>query len=335
MTFTALIALCAFVMALVGSRIVITAMRQRRHNLGYDRLPDGAPGKPPYAIQDGGIALVFAVLICLAVMDLSYGVLLAMLALVVVLLLKKLLPVPWLVIMLLQILAIGVPLSNAPPTFGSFLIPWVDTLLTGAIWLWFMHMFASMDKLEGLCASALIWVCLGLALVASLAGQFPDAFTSHALVIAAASWGFLWWNKPPARIMMGEVGAIPLGYMLSYMLFTAYHSGYGYAAAILPAYIVLDHALSWVRRTWKNKPMRRDHGEYYYQLALKNGRSDKFVLRSILGISVILMFLASYLEIEHELALFNVLLAYLSVFMLLGFFANDKEKGNVKEGTDE
>ena len=41
----------------------------------------------------------------------------------------------------------------------------------------------------------------------------------YALVIAGVSLGFLWWNWPPARIFLGDVGSIPLGFLLAWLLF--------------------------------------------------------------------------------------------------------------------
>ncbi|MGE0755352.1 MAG: hypothetical protein AB7L92_09385 [Alphaproteobacteria bacterium] len=333
MTFTILVSLCAFMMALLGSRIIILAMRQRRLQLGYDRLPPDFPGAPPYSIQDGGIVVVFALLICVSVIDVRYSILLSMMLLLSVALLKKILPLPWFVQMLVQILAIAVPMSGfTQPTFNGVFPPWMDTLITGAIWLWFMHVFASMDRLEGLCISAMVCICMGLAVVVTLAGFFPDVLSGYSLVAVAAGCGFLWWNYPPAKIALGEVGSIPLGFFVGYLLFTAAATGYVYAALILPAYFVCDHLFAWVRRMWRSKLMQRDHDEYYYFLAISNGRSPRFVLRSIIGINLLTISLSTHAQIEQELASFHILLAYLSVMLLLGFFAH--EKPTAKEPSD-
>lgn len=326
MTFTITVSLCAFMLSLLGSRIIILAMRQRRSRLGYDRLPSGTLGAPPYSIQDGGIVLVFSILICLAAIDLRYSLLLSVLLLAAVTLLKKILPIPWLVQMLVQVLAIAVPLSGfMSPTFGGILPNWMDTLLTGALWLWFIHAFASMDRLEGLCASSMICVTMGLALVITIAGHFPDSLSSYSLVMMSAGCGFFWWNYPPAKITLGEVGSIPIGFLTAYLLIMAARAGYSSAVFLLPVYFVLDYTLSWIRSIWKNKLMIRGKEEYYYRRAMQNGRSKRFVVRSVTGMSLLAISLAAHAQFEPGLASFNLLLAYLSVFMLLGFFAHDTE----------
>lgn len=320
---TVIVSLCAFLLALLGSRIIILAMRQRRNQLGYDKLPPGTPGALPLSIQDGGIVVVFAALICLSVMDMRYAVLLSVLMLAAMSMLKKLLPVPWVVQMLVQILAISLPMSvYTEPTFGGLFAPWVDILITGALWLLFIQAFASMDGLDGLCASGMVSIGMGLAIIATLAGKFPDMLSNYSLITAAAACGFFWWNHPPAKISMGEVGTIPAGFLLAYLLFIAARQGYGYSALILPAYFIMDYGLSWLKRTWKSQPMKRSHSDYYYLLALKNGRRPRFVLRSVMGMNLLAIFLAAHAQIEPALALFHFFLAYLSVFMLLGFFVN-------------
>ena len=335
MTFTILVSFCAFLLSLLGTRIIILAMRQRRSQLGYDKLPLGVPGAPPYAIQNGGVVVTFAVLICMGVIDLRFGVLLSTLLLLSLALLKKILPVPWLVQVVMQIMAIAVTMSSvAEPTFGGVLAPWLDILITGALWLWFIHVFASMDRLDGLCSSALLSIGLGIALLSTIAGQFPDTLSSDSLIVLAAGFGFFWWNRTPAKISMGEVGTLPLGFLLGYLFFTAVHEGYGLSLLIIPAYFMSDHALSWVRRTWKNQPMVRDHNEYYYMLAQDNGRRPRFVLRSIIGINIIMVFLTSHAQIEPDLVAFHLLLAYISVFMLLGVFAHEKAEKTDESKTD-
>ncbi len=325
MTFHVFMALSAFLLSLLGTRIAILAMRNRRNRLGYEKLPPVAAFKTPTAIGGGGIVVVFAIIICLAVADIRYGILLSMFLLCAVSLLGNLIPIPWLVRMLVQIIAIAIPLSVLEaPTFGGILPPWVDTLATGALWLWFINMFNGMDDVDGLCATGMICLGFGLSLPTIIEGIFPNVLATYSLIVASAGCGFLWWNWSPAKITMGSAGCIPIGFLLGYLLLLAIHGGYGFAVIILPAYYVSDSAISWIRRTWADKPLQLSHTDHYYQRALHNGRKPKSIVRLVFGIHLLLIFLATYALIDPELQLFHISMAYLCVFMLLGFFAHTK-----------
>jgi phospho-N-acetylmuramoyl-pentapeptide-transferase len=82
------------------------------------------------------------------------------------------------------------------------------------------------DGLDGLAAGAAIIVLVAYVVigdwqyrndctVALFAGCYPVRDPLDAAVVAAtvagACFGFLWWNKPPARIFMGDTGSLALG----------------------------------------------------------------------------------------------------------------------------
>ncbi len=75
------------------------------------------------------------------------------------------------------------------------------------------------DGLDGLAAGSAIFVFSALMVIAFWAFRHPEVYrVNHALdlaVVAAAMVGacagFLWWNAPPARIFMGDTGALAIG----------------------------------------------------------------------------------------------------------------------------
>ena len=75
------------------------------------------------------------------------------------------------------------------------------------------------DGLDGLAAGSAIFVFSCLTVVGFWALRYPDFYgIAHALDIAVVSAamlggcaGFLWWNAAPARIFMGDTGALAIG----------------------------------------------------------------------------------------------------------------------------
>ena len=75
------------------------------------------------------------------------------------------------------------------------------------------------------------------------------------------------------------------------------------------------------RRIYQEKPLWKPHSQYYYKNAVHHGRRHDSVVRYILGVNLLLGLLAVYSVINPDMAIFYVAMAYMSVFMILGFFA--------------
>ena len=87
---------------------------------------------------------------------------------------------------------------------------WLGVVL-GFLLIWHVNLYNFMDGIDGLAGSQAVLFCLG----ALLLGGAADPGVGGVLwVVAGASLGFLLFNWPPARIFMGDVGALFLGLLL-------------------------------------------------------------------------------------------------------------------------
>ncbi|MFM7058119.1 MAG: phospho-N-acetylmuramoyl-pentapeptide-transferase [Planctomycetota bacterium] len=69
------------------------------------------------------------------------------------------------------------------------------------------------DGLDGLAAGSVVLSGAGLSVVIGLWSSRPE-WSVIAGIVAATSAGFLWYNRHPARVFMGDTGALPLGALL-------------------------------------------------------------------------------------------------------------------------
>jgi UDP-GlcNAc:undecaprenyl-phosphate GlcNAc-1-phosphate transferase len=91
----------------------------------------------------------------------------------------------------------------------------MPVLYYGLTWAWLVlitNAFNLLDHADGLCGSIASISALVLFAGAMLSGD--AALAQLCLVLAATLAGFLVWNLPPARIYMGDAGALPLGFLL-------------------------------------------------------------------------------------------------------------------------
>ncbi len=92
--------------------------------------------------------------------------------------------------------------------------PW-QLLDVGITIFWLVattNAFNLVDGLDGLAAGIGITVAAAIATIGIVRGV--PAVTAPSLAVAGAFGGFLIFNLPPASIIMGDAGALPLGYML-------------------------------------------------------------------------------------------------------------------------
>ncbi|GAC1703104.1 MAG: MraY family glycosyltransferase [Candidatus Acidiferrum sp.] len=73
--------------------------------------------------------------------------------------------------------------------------------------------FSILDHMDGLCAGIAAVASIFFALVAYLNGQ--TLVTTLAAAVLGAATGFLRWNFKPAKIFMGDGGAMFLGYLMA------------------------------------------------------------------------------------------------------------------------
>ena len=90
---------------------------------------------------------------------------------------------------------------------------WLDAALTI---LWVVGITASfsiLDHMDGLCAGVAATASVFFALLAYLNGQ--TLVTTLAAAVLGAATGFLRWNFKPAKIFMGDGGAMFLGFLMA------------------------------------------------------------------------------------------------------------------------
>ncbi len=182
-------------------------------------------------------------------------------------------------------------LAGAGPVFQGWLPAWLDLLCAGLLWLWFINLFNFMDGIDGLAGVETMSLGLGLFLLSAFGGLDPG-LGGPALLVAAAAFGFLVWNWPPAKLFLGDVGSVPLGFVLGWLLLGAAADGYWAAALILPLYYLSDASWTLARRLARGDRVWRAHREHFYQRAVRGGLSHARVAGAVLVANAALVVLA-------------------------------------------
>lgn len=194
---------------------------------------------------------------------------------------------------------------------------WVWPLAILAIG-WMTNLYNFMDGADGLAGTMGV---IGFATYAcgfGMAGHEAAALWSGS--IAAACLGFIYFNWPPARIFMGDVGSIPLGFLAGAL---------GYWGIVENAWpiwfpllvfspFVLDASLTLVRRTLSGNRAWEAHREHYYQRMVRMGYGHRGMVVRWLGLmlavdgSALALLPAQPLIVLATLAAWAVVFAWLA-----------------------
>jgi len=114
---------------------------------------------------------------------------------------------------------VSIPFTDFTLNLGWAYIPLVMAMIVGTA-----NSVNLSDGLDGLAAGCIIWAGLAYALLAYFAGTISFSYSLELTFIPAARelvifWacllgavsGFLWYNRHPARIFLGDTGALALG----------------------------------------------------------------------------------------------------------------------------
>ena len=181
----------------------------------------------------------------------------------------------------------------ALPGARSGLAAWSGPALylaaTGLLWVWWINLFNFMDGIDGLAVSEAAAICGGLLLLAAVGDDTDPTAALLAAGIIGAAVGFLVWNWSPARIFLGDVGSVPLGYLSGYLLLDLAARGRWKMALILPLYFLADATITLFRRLLSGERVWEPHRQHFYQRALRNGLGHAAVVKRVIAADLLLI----------------------------------------------
>ena len=196
--------------------------------------------------------------------------------------------------LMVQIMAVGAGIASLPGDaliFQGAVPVLVDHVLAALAWLWFVNLFNFMDGIDGLSGAQSASIGLG-AFALTLISAVPAGLGSFGLALVGVSLGFLLWNWHPAKIFLGDVGSVPLGFLTGWLLLALAVEGAWQAALLLSAYYLADATLTLIARLLRGRRVWQAHREHYYQRVVAAGWSHTRTVRLIAGHNLLLVGLA-------------------------------------------
>ena len=110
--------------------------------------------------------------------------------------------------------------------------------------------------------------------------------------LCGALLGFAPFNRPVAKLFLGDVGSLPIGLLLAWLLALLAGAGHVAAAVILPLYYLADATITLLRRLVGREPFWQAHRTHFYQRATDRGLSVGQIVARVFAVNVGLVALA-------------------------------------------
>ena len=185
--------------------------------------------------------------------------------------------------------------------------------------VWSLNLFNFMDGIDGIAGGEAVFMCLAAVLVAALAGS-GTLNNPAALVLAGATAGFLFWNWPPARVFMGDVGSGFLGFALAVLALAAARTDPVALLvwSILGAFFIADSGVTLVRRMLRRARLHEAHRSHAYQHLAQRWQSHRRVtIAVLLGNLLWLLPCAVFGALHPGLAGYSALAAFVPAILIV------------------
>lgn len=195
--------------------------------------------------------------------------------------------------LLLQALAVIAVLAALP--VGLRVIPmlpwWIERALMALALIWLVNLVNFMDGIDWITVVEVVPIAGALAAFGWM-GALPADATLMALALAGGLIGFAPFNKPVAKLFLGDVGSLPIGLLLGWLLIVLAEHHLA-AALLLPLYYLADATITLLRRLLRGEQIMQPHRSHFYQQAV-DGRLPVYqVLGRILAVNLGLAALAA------------------------------------------
>jgi UDP-N-acetylmuramyl pentapeptide phosphotransferase/UDP-N-acetylglucosamine-1-phosphate transferase len=204
-----------------------------------------------------------------------------------------LMSLPVLLRLVLQAAAVGAVVFTAPET--ARIVPALPLALERGLILlagiWFVNLVNFMDGLDLMTVAEVVPVTAALLLL-GWQGELSWPAVVVAAALCGAMLGFAPFNRPVAKVFLGDVGSLPIGLLLGWCLLDLAWHGQPATAVLLPGYYLVDSTVTLCRRIARREQFWSAHRTHFYQRATDNGYAVPRVIAEVFALNLVLAGLA-------------------------------------------
>jgi len=217
---------------------------------------------------------------------------------------------------------------------GGFTIPMFHIPFSGAVelgWvaypvttLWIVVLSNSVnlvDGMDGLAGSISLTVCFGMLLTGVLLEV--ESVVAITVCLAGAVVGFMFFNKPPAKLFMGDSGSLFLGFMFSMLAVICPIKSFTAVAMFVPLVAVgvplTEVIVTFIRRSVTGQRFYVADNRHIYNYLLDYGFSQKATLAILSGVSLAFTAFIPALFWFDRLKVFSIFATFILILFASSF----------------
>jgi UDP-N-acetylmuramyl pentapeptide phosphotransferase/UDP-N-acetylglucosamine-1-phosphate transferase len=202
---------------------------------------------------------------------------------------------------LMHFLAVGLVIAMLPDDFR--VIDGLPRTIERALLLiggvYFINLVNFMDGLDLMTVAEAVPITAGFILLGFNGVDWLPAMLV-AVALLGAMLGFAPFNRPVARLFLGDVGSLPIGLLLGWLMLMLAGQGYLAAALLLPLYYLADATVTLARRIARREKIWEAHRSHFYQRATARGFTVTEVIGRVLLVNASLVVLALISVVEPD-----------------------------------
>jgi len=197
-------------------------------------------------------------------------------------------------------------------------------LMQGVIWMiagsllviWMINLYNFMDGSNGMAGLQGVFAAAVLAALFYHSGDGP--FTWVALLMSGCCAGFLPWNLGRAKVFMGDVGSLPLGFIFAALLLYGAGTGaFSYPVALMVMLLfVTDASLTLLWRVIRGEQWYNAHRQHLYQRMIAHGWTHGRVAMVYQAVNLTLVLPGIVIAVNFPALAWAIALALTLIFIL-------------------
>jgi Fuc2NAc and GlcNAc transferase len=196
----------------------------------------------------------------------------------------------------------------------------IPVSISGLFIIWMTNLYNFMDGSNGMAGLQGVFAATVLAVLFQLSGDIQ--FSLLSFLLAASCAGFLPWNLGHAKVFMGDVGSLALGFLFAAFLFYGIGTGaFDFPVALLVMSLFLtDATLTLFWRVIRGERWYTAHRLHLYQRLIADGRTHGRVAMLYQAINLTLVLPGIVVAVIFPVLAWAVALALTLIFVLGWYF---------------
>ena len=223
----------------------------------------------------------------------------------------------------LQFLLITLSLSMI--AISEIAIPYKLFLIIIIIyWVYILNVINFIDGIDGFLSTYSLFFFISTLLYSSIVIEsfFLQLLSIFFIILTSV---FLLFNKPKAKIFMGDTGSIFLGYFIGFLSLHIFMSGRYDLFITIISYPLIDCSITIVKKILNKKyPWERLFDYYFLKPVIIYNKPHSYVLKPFLVYNILNIFLF-FLQAIYDLY-FLCILSILITFILISYYDKNLEK---------